>query len=120
MRLNKQKSGIMIMLPSKKEREDIPPVSIRGIPIVNKYKYLGVVLDDETSLNLHLKNLKKKIGHINLQIGYIFKKNSLGLRRNAFEVFINPSSSIYVVSLSTLGSKIKTKSSPSIDQVSKD
>ena len=53
MKLNKGKSGIMIHgLKGRKQKKE---TFIQGIPIVDKYKYLGIWIDKNMTLNDHLE-----------------------------------------------------------------
>ena len=59
MTINKKKSGIIIHKKnskrSKKRKE------VKGYPIVNEYKYLGVYIDSKMSFRPHLEYIRKKI-----------------------------------------------------------
>jgi hypothetical protein len=91
MALNKSKSGILTIFPKKPNDENPQPIDhIKEIPLVEKYKYLGIVIDKNASLNLHMNDLKKKVGFIRHRYSFIFSKNSIRFRRNAFQVFIAP------------------------------
>ena len=54
--VNKKKSGIMI-LKNKIENND----NIDGYPIINKYKYLGIMINDKMTIQSHIGNIDKKL-----------------------------------------------------------
>ena len=63
--VNKKKSGIMI-LKNKIETND----KIDGYPIINKYKYLGIMINDKMNIQSHIGNIDKKLKNILKKIIY--------------------------------------------------
>ena len=59
MKLNKKKSGIIIH--KKARRKNKKEKEINGIPIVSKYKYLGVVINEPVNGKDQLQSIKEKI-----------------------------------------------------------
>ena len=58
LKLNKGKSGIMFHgKRGKKLKEE---KWIQNIPIVDRYKYLGIWIDKNTTMNYHLDYIKSK------------------------------------------------------------
>ena len=51
MIVNKKKSGIMAVRTSKKTK-DLKEKTIRGFPVVEDYKYLGVQISDALNIDL--------------------------------------------------------------------
>ena len=45
MKINNDKSGIILWKNKKSRRQSAEKVKIKNIPIVSKYKYLGIMLD---------------------------------------------------------------------------
>jgi hypothetical protein len=58
MTLNKRQSAIMIIKDKNNLRTELQ--QIRNIPIVDKYKYLGVIINEKWNLDDHYSKLKKK------------------------------------------------------------
>ncbi len=54
--VNKKKSGIMIIKGNEDRNE------IEGYPVIKRYKYLGITIDDKMKINKHVGNIDKKIG----------------------------------------------------------
>ena len=55
---NKAKSGIMIISNNTKEVNDN---NIDGYPIITKYKYLGILINDKMNIQSHIGNIYKKL-----------------------------------------------------------
>jgi hypothetical protein len=55
--LNKTKSGIMIINCNRELAKD----HIKGIPIVDEYKYLGVLLGNDLDVKRHITSVKSKV-----------------------------------------------------------
>jgi len=55
MSLNLNKSGILQL--TKRSHKQTEEVLIQGIPVVDRYKYLRILLNDKINLELHLSNL---------------------------------------------------------------
>jgi hypothetical protein len=87
MKMNKKKSGILLL---NKKKEEPLPEPLNGIPYVETYKYLGVVMNSQFTIKDHIKKLEKKINFICCKLYYVFKKNSIKFRINSFNVFIAP------------------------------
>ena len=56
--VNKAKSGIMIISKNIKEDNDN---NIEGYPIITKYKYLGILINDKMNIQSHIGNIDKKL-----------------------------------------------------------
>ena len=59
MKLNKSKSGIM--MHGKKGKKLKVEKKIRGIPVVEEYKYLGIWIDKNLTMNKHLAYINEKV-----------------------------------------------------------
>jgi len=55
--VNKLKSGIMILNNYKDIEED----NIEGYPIINEYKYLGILINDKMNIQNHIGSIDKKL-----------------------------------------------------------
>ena len=60
MVINFKKSGIMKLRIDKRTR-DLPYTHIQDFPVVTSYKYLGVTIDDCTSLKLQERITRQKL-----------------------------------------------------------
>jgi len=92
LRINFKKSGLLPLFKSKKEwtRHCFNDV-ICGIPIVNEYKYLGVIISSNLSMQSQVNLIKKKITYL-AKCFYCFKNKTDDLRfaYNTWQIFIRP------------------------------
>ncbi len=68
--LNKLKSGIMIINDNKGLAKD----NIKGIPVVNKYKYLGVLLLDDLTVREHITAIRDKVDDYFVRYNWLNRK----------------------------------------------
>ena len=62
--INKNKSGLMMINhKSNQITKWQKKTKTQGFPIVNKYKYLGIYLDNSMNMKYQTKELKKKMLH---------------------------------------------------------
>ena len=54
IKINKNKSGIMILINDIKEKDNI-----EGYPIIKEYKYLGILINDKMNIQIILEILIK-------------------------------------------------------------
>ena len=73
IKVNKNKSGIMILKNDIKEKDNID-----GYPIIKEYKYLGILINDKMNIQNHIGNIDKKLDEY-------FKKNFI-LNKRYFSV----------------------------------
>jgi len=66
MKLNKNKSGIFKIQKKKskitflnKKTNQKESIKIRGIPLIDNYKYLGITLDSSLTMNTSIRKLKE-------------------------------------------------------------
>jgi hypothetical protein len=59
MKINKKKSGLLIMRADKRTPERLTG-EYKGFPIVSQYKYLGIVIDNDLTLRAETKTMKQK------------------------------------------------------------
>ena len=57
MKINISKCGIMFLSNSKQKKYE----QIKGIPVVGKYKFLGITIDNKLNPKHHTKHLREKI-----------------------------------------------------------
>ena len=72
MIMNKNKCGIMVI---NKQIQKVSEVGsdIAGIPIVQSYKYLGTIIDNNTKPHCHITQIRKKCGFIMAKLFVILK-----------------------------------------------
>lgn len=92
LELNDKKSGIVEFLPrSGRQTSTLKTGSVfESIPIVDKYKYLGLWLDKKLTLDPQLHHIKKKSGFIRSRLAPLLGGISLDYRINLWTVFIRP------------------------------
>ena len=61
--INAEKSGIIQWKHKKNRRQEVEKVRVKGIPIVQKYKYLGIMLDTQLDFKDHLEYIEEKISN---------------------------------------------------------
>ena len=76
MTINKNKSGIMyIKLKDNKYMQKVyTDQKIKGYPIVDKYKFLGITIAPNFELKYHFENIKKKTDYISSKVLALPKK----------------------------------------------
>jgi len=67
MEINKKKTKILIIHKRKGSKNNINK-EVRGIEIVDSYKYLGIELDSTLSLHGYIRQLEKKVQSFKLHI----------------------------------------------------
>ena len=61
MIINTEKSGIIFWKDKNIKRREVEKERISGIPIVTKYKYLGIIFNAKMDFSEHLDYIKTKI-----------------------------------------------------------
>ena len=61
MKINLEKSGIIMWKDKNQKRKAIEKEHIEGIPVVSQYKYIGIIFDHKLSFIQHLEYIKEKI-----------------------------------------------------------
>ena len=62
---------------------------VEGIPILKKYRYLGVVLTDSFSVNCHLNNVKSKAAYIRGKMWPFIRKGNVKFRISMFKILVD-------------------------------
>ena len=90
MLLNKKKSAIVIF--SSRRKRKIPDLGeqLLGIPIIKQYKYLGTILDSKLTLGPQMKHIKKKVGHLFVQLYPYLKTATADARRDMWQTMTAP------------------------------
>jgi len=90
MKLNKGKSAVVEFIPRRTHSRFIIGSQIMGIPIQDKYKYLGLWLNRKLTLDDQIEHIRKKSDFIKVKLGPVLSVCSLGYRKNLWELFIRP------------------------------
>ena len=109
MELNKKKSGIVVfanrmaqdipyMRLKKSHRKDAKPTSewvptrkdIEGVPLVNKYKYLGYYLDCKLTLKTQLEFIRRKSDFLFVKLYPYLSNASADGRRDMWQTMVRP------------------------------
>ena len=61
MKINRKKSGIIFHQSKKGRPQRNYLEEIYGIPVVEEYKYLGIVIDARIAMNKNVNHIEKKI-----------------------------------------------------------
>ena len=93
MEVGIKKSGyIWVHRRNNKTNEDI-----EGIPNVDEYKYLGMMVNGQLDIKAHIQYINKKIMFITNRLTALRYADNLKLNINLFRIFILP---LYRLSLS--------------------
>ena len=92
LKLNNLKSGIMQFLPRTGKQTSHWEIGkmIEEIPVVEKYKYLGMWLDQKLTLEPQKKHIETKCNWIAIKLYPLLKNVSLDYRINLWTVLIRP------------------------------
>ena len=101
IKLNASKSGIMEVTPKSSPHTLLAGKVISNIPIVEEYKYLGLILDNKLTGIKHIQKLfgwtddngkkhKGKIEFIKNNLGPLIRNISLDYRANLWQILIRP------------------------------
>jgi len=77
MVMNKQKSGIMKV--KQRTREKLDHGLLMGVPIVDSYKFLGVMLNDSLKVKPHINLIKEKISNF-MKLGRKIHRMNSGMK----------------------------------------
>ena len=89
LKLNKSKSAIVEFF-RRHSRSRCQEQSITGIPVVTKYKYLGLWLNQKLKIDDQLAHIKRKSWFIKSKLGPVLQNVSLEYRKNLWNTFIRP------------------------------
>lgn len=92
LHLNPTKSGIVEFRP--KHGRDAPTLStggtFEGIPIVDKYRYLGTIINNKLSTTDHLQQFKDSVKNLANRLFPLLKQSSFSFRRHLWNVLARP------------------------------
>lgn len=92
LHLNASKSGIIEFRP--KYSRDPPTLSagntFEGIRVVDKYRYLGTIVNNKLSTNDHLQQFNDSVKNLAIRLFPILKQSSFSFRRHLWNVLARP------------------------------
>jgi len=89
MKLNKSKSAIVEFTPRRTRKLFIKSESVLGVPVLPKYKYLGLWLNRKITLDDQLEHIWKKTNFIALKLSPLLHRVLLDYRRNLWRSLLN-------------------------------
>jgi len=88
--LNPTKSGILEVVPRRGKISLDVGTKISDIPVVQSYRYLGLLLDGKLTGDLHIQQMNKKIYFLNEKLAPLLTKVSLDYRINLWKALVRP------------------------------
>ena len=89
--LNPRKSGILEIRPRRKRKFLLRVGSeVEGIPVVDSYRYLGLLLDQKLTGDAHIRAMDQKISFLNRRLAPLLGKVSLDYRINLWKTLARP------------------------------
>ena len=92
LHLNPKKSGIVEFQPRQGRTSNYLQIGtcVSGIPVVEKYKYLGVWIDGKLSMEPQIQHIKDKTNFLVHKLWPLLKTVSLDYRINLWKVLVRP------------------------------
>ena len=92
LKINAQKSGILEFVPRLGKDDFYLQLGseIEGIPVVDKYKYLGLWVDRKLTMEPQLKYIKEKANFLTYRLYPLLKCTSLDYRINLWKILVRP------------------------------
>ena len=92
LKLNESKSGIIEFLPRLGRQSSVLKVGslFAGIPVVEKYKYLGMWVNSKLTMDLQLEYIKEKAQYLVYKLWPLLKNVPLDYRINLWTVLVRP------------------------------
>lgn len=92
LHLNPAKSGIIEFRPKYARGNPTLKVTdmFEGTPVVNKYKYLGTIINNELSTTDHLQEFRERVGSLANRLFPLLKQSSFSFRRHLWNVLARP------------------------------
>jgi len=84
------KSGIVEMLPKRKKAQLEVGSLFENIPVMENYKYLGLVIDRKLDGDLQMKKMQQKIDSLHSRLAPILGKVSTDYRINLWKLLVKP------------------------------
>ena len=88
--MNNKKSAIIEFRNRHSKIQKLKVTSFGDIPVVNQYRYLGLIFDQKLSINAHLYHINKKISFQLHALTKILNNITAGYRKNLWMTFIKP------------------------------
>jgi len=92
LKLNEKKSGVLEFLPRLGRQSSILVVNslFEGIPVVERYKYLGLWVNAKLTMDMQLDYIRDKAQYQVYKLWPLLKNVSLDYRINLWTVLIRP------------------------------
>jgi len=92
LHLNPKKSGIVEFVPRQGNSTNYLQIgsNVDGIPVVEKYKYLGVWIDGKLTMDPQLQHIKDKTNFLVYKLWPLLRNVSLDYRINLWKVLVRP------------------------------
>ena len=89
--LNAAKSGIVEFLPRRGRKKTLHiGQEYEGIPICERYKYLGMWVDQKLYMDTQVQQIKKKADWISIKLWPVLKRVSMQYCKNLWTILIRP------------------------------
>ena len=90
MKLNKKKSAIVEFIPRHAKKTNFESNELEGVPIVNKYKYFGLWMNQRLTLDDQYLHIKKKSDFLRAKLYPMLTQSSLNYRENLWSMLMRP------------------------------
>jgi len=76
------------LLKGKRKTQKLSEVEYCGFPIVERYKYLGVWLDERMTMNIHKSETENRVRKTYFKFRpFLSQKKEISIRRRLFQTF---------------------------------
>lgn len=90
LKINKDKSGIMMVTNRARIRDEYEGKEYDGFKYTRTYKYLGTVINDKVTIDSHIESIKPKMRAICASLTVLRVKGNLKFNSNLFELYLQP------------------------------
>lgn len=90
IQLNPSKSGIVEMTPRRAKKTSMLGSNLEGIPVVESYKYLGLIMDKKLTGDQQVEAMLGKIRFLDRCLAPLLSRVSVDYRINLWKILIRP------------------------------
>jgi len=92
LKLNPKKSGILEFLPRRGNCKRVLKINslVEEIPVVDKYKYLGIWIDSKITIDPQIKHINDKTNFLSFKLWPLLGNVSLDYRINLWNIMVRP------------------------------